>query len=106
MSNARRLLLGKNGRAGLGSDYFCQSPVGPPHCHAANCRALRLALATDGKFPDRLEDIRSVPIPIDPVTGKAFEYTREANRAVLYGPPPTGESAHEGNAIRYEITCC
>ncbi len=66
--------------------------------------ALRLTEATDGKLPDRLEDIRAVPIPIDPVTGKAFEYTREANRAILYGPPPTGEIAHEGNALRYEIT--
>ena len=54
--------------------------------------ALRLIDATDGKLPDRLEDIRAVPIPIDPITGKAFEYTLELDRAILYAPPPPRRS--------------
>jgi hypothetical protein len=67
--------------------------------------ALRLhAAGPDGKLPERLEDIRAVPVPSDPVTGKAFEYSLEADRAVLYGPPTLGEPALEPYAVRYELT--
>jgi hypothetical protein len=67
--------------------------------------ALRLAAAKIGKLPARLADIKAVPIPVDPITGKHFEYTLQNDEhAVLYGPPPAGEFAHEGNAVRVEIT--
>ncbi|MCI0377516.1 MAG: hypothetical protein L0215_07915 [Gemmataceae bacterium] len=67
--------------------------------------ALRLhGAAHDGKLPDRLEDIRQVPVPSDPVTGKAFEYGVTNGVATLYAPPPAGEIASERSAVRYEIT--
>jgi hypothetical protein len=66
--------------------------------------AVRLHAAEAGKLPEHLEDIHAVPVPIDPVTGKAFQYTLEQNRAILYAPPPAGEAAAEENALRYELT--
>ena len=66
--------------------------------------ALRLHAASEGKLPSHLEDIHAVPIPVDPVTGRPFEYKLEANRAVLYAPAPAGEAVNDRNAIRYELT--
>jgi hypothetical protein len=76
------------------------------HIDVLRClEALRLHAAThDGQLPDRLEDIKEVPVPQDPVTGKPFEYTMKGNQATLYAPPPAGEQANQGNAVKYEIT--
>jgi hypothetical protein len=46
--------------------------------------AVRLyAAAHDGKLPASLAEIKEVPIPVDPMTGKAFEYRLEGDRARL-----------------------
>jgi hypothetical protein len=76
------------------------------HIDLLRClEALRLhAAAHDGKLPDRLEDIKEVLIPQDPITGKPFEYTVRGNQATLYAPPPAGEQANQGNAVKYELT--
>jgi hypothetical protein len=67
--------------------------------------AVRLyAAAHGGKWPARLEDITEVPIPLDPFTGKAFDYRVEENWATLTGPPPAGEKADIRTTIRYELT--
>lgn len=67
--------------------------------------ALRLhAAAHQGKLPASLDDIRAVPIPLDPLTGKAFDYRLEGERARLSGLAPPGEAAQSHNVIRYEIT--
>jgi hypothetical protein len=67
--------------------------------------AVRLyAAAHDGKAPAKLEDIRTVPIPLDPYTGKAFTYKAEKNSATIEGPAPNGEPATINNRIRYEVT--
>jgi hypothetical protein len=67
--------------------------------------AIRLhGAAHDGKLPAKLEDIKEVPIPIDPVTGNAFEYTFKGNLAILYGPPPGQQAAGPHNTLRYELT--
>jgi hypothetical protein len=48
--------------------------------------ALRLyAAAHKGQLPESLDEVKDVPIPIDPMTGKPFEYRREADGAVLIG---------------------
>jgi hypothetical protein len=48
--------------------------------------ALRLhAAAHDGKLPEVLDQIKAVPIPGDPMTGKPFEYRHEGDAAVLTG---------------------
>jgi hypothetical protein len=67
--------------------------------------ALRLyAAAHDGKLPAALSDITEVPVPLDPVTGKAFDYKAEGDKATLSAAPPAGEQPGPGNALRYELT--
>jgi hypothetical protein len=67
--------------------------------------AVRLyASAHDGKPPVNLDDIKEVPIPLDPYTGKAFTYKAEKNMATIEGPAPEGEPATVNNRIRYEVT--
>jgi len=39
-----------------------------------------------GLLPERLEDIKAVPVPVDPVTGQAFVYLRDGEKAMLRGP--------------------
>ena len=74
------------------------------HVAALRCvEALRLhASSHDRKWPGSLRDIDSVPVPIDPLTGKAFPYRIEDGRAILDVPPvPADDLKH---AIRYELT--
>ena len=61
--------------------------------------ALRIhAAAQDGRLPEKLSDITEVPIPLDPVSGKPFEYRLEGKTAHLQGPPLPGSPLH------FEIT--
>lgn len=72
--------------------------------------ALRLYAAEhDGELPERLADIKAVPVPSDPLTGRPFEYRREAaGRALLIAPAPSGMSEEVAYgrhpAWKYEIT--
>jgi hypothetical protein len=67
--------------------------------------ALRLyAAAHDGKLPAKLGDVKEVPVPTDPVTGKPFEYKVEGNKATLTAPAPPGHERGLSRAARYEIT--
>ncbi|HEY7326729.1 MAG TPA: hypothetical protein VH592_03755 [Gemmataceae bacterium] len=67
--------------------------------------AIRIYGASHGaKLPPSLDAIREVPIPIDPMTGKAFVYRVSGERAVLLGPPLSGEQANSPNSLRYELT--
>ncbi len=66
--------------------------------------AVRLyAAAHDGKLPGTLEEIKDVPVPSDPLTGRPFAYAVRDGRAVLTAPAPVGEPSAE-NAWRYELT--
>lgn len=66
--------------------------------------AVRLyAAAHDGKPPASLADVKDVPVPEDPVTGRPFVYTVEDNRLILYGPPPDRDDPSPRNALRYEL---
>jgi hypothetical protein len=54
--------------------------------------AVRLyAAANEGQMPPSLDAITIVPIPLDPLTGKAFEYVQHGHTATLVreGPPPS-----------------
>ncbi len=65
--------------------------------------ALRLhAAANDAKLPASLADIKEVPIPDDPVTGKPFEYKLTGETAMLSGPEL--EAHDEKYPLQYEIT--
>jgi len=64
--------------------------------------ALRLYAANhDGGLPTSLNEIKDVPIPIDPTTGHAFEYKLEGGRGILESASPTGFPPKDG--IRYEL---
>lgn len=59
--------------------------------------ALRLyGAAHDGRLPERLDDV-GVPVPIDPITGKPFEYRLDGDAAHVTGP------SLPGRPCRYEI---
>jgi hypothetical protein len=62
------------------------------HIAVLQCvEALRhYATGHDSKFPSSLAEIREVPIPNDPVTGKPFDYSGSNSEAVLKGPAPNG----------------
>jgi hypothetical protein len=67
--------------------------------------ALRLYAAVhDGKLPAALGDIKDVPIPTDPMTGKAFEYKVSGDTATLSAAAPPGEPAVPYNTLVYEVT--
>lgn len=67
--------------------------------------AIRLyAAGHEGKLPAALSEITEVPIPIDPVTGKDFDYKMADGKVVLSAPPPPGEKPRPGNYLKYELT--
>jgi hypothetical protein len=65
--------------------------------------ALRLHVAATAKLPGLLDEITLVPIPLDPYTGKQFQYTALGDEVTLFGPPPPGAPARENNIISYRI---
>jgi hypothetical protein len=55
--------------------------------------AIRIyAAAHEGRLPKTLAEITSVPLPIDPVTGKAFQYKLEGDTAIIEALAPKGTS--------------
>ena len=53
----------------------------------------------DGRWPDQLSDITEVPIPTNPIDGKAFIYQRHGDKALV-----TSEKGPHNTPWRYEIT--
>jgi hypothetical protein len=67
--------------------------------------AVRLyAAAHGGRLPPALADVKEVPVPDDPVTGKPFEYKVTDDRATLFGPSPVGDARGGAYALTYELT--
>jgi hypothetical protein len=67
--------------------------------------AVRLyAAAHDGKLPPSLADIKEVPIPTDPMTGKSFDYKVDGDTFTLSAGPPAGDAATSYNTLAYEVT--
>jgi hypothetical protein len=52
--------------------------------------ALRLHAGSAGSLPSSLEDVKVAPIPIDPVSGKPFEYHAAGRSATLSDVTPKG----------------
>ena len=66
--------------------------------------AVRLYAASHGgALPASMAEITEVPVPLDPVTGKSFEYAASETKATLTGPPPAGQQASILNALYYEL---
>lgn len=63
--------------------------------------AIRLHGASNGgKLPDKLEELTAI-LPVDPASGKAFEYKRDGQTAILSGVPiKSGSSTLQS---RYEL---
>jgi hypothetical protein len=61
------------------------------------------AAGHDGKLPASLTDIKDVPIPTDPVTGKAFTYHVEGDQATVATPAVTPEDRPNFSDVVYEI---
>jgi hypothetical protein len=64
--------------------------------------ALRLHAAIKGRLPEKLDEVKVVPVPLDPVTGKPFEYSGDGNTATLISRIPGDPVATSG--LRYQIT--
>lgn len=65
--------------------------------------AIRLYSDKHGRLPASLTDITEVPIPNDPTTGAAFQYTSDGTAAVLTAPA-IRQPASTSNTIVYAIT--
>jgi hypothetical protein len=65
--------------------------------------AVRLFASAHGKLPGSLEDITAVPTPVDPITGRPFQYAAVGDVFTLFGPPPVGQEANEANVVNYRI---
>jgi hypothetical protein len=64
--------------------------------------AIRLyASSHDGKLPAALNAITEVPVPIDPMTGKSFQYKADGNKASLSSAAPPGSFSHD--VLAYEL---
>jgi hypothetical protein len=65
------------------------------------------AAAHDGKPPKSLDEL-TVPVPLDPFTGKPFGHELIGNIAVLTSTPPAGMEANPSQMraynLRYEVT--
>jgi hypothetical protein len=67
--------------------------------------AIRLYAAThDGKVPASLAEIKDVKIPVDPLTGKTFEYSVVEKAAVIKGFVPPEEKDRKNEWLTYEVT--
>jgi hypothetical protein len=60
------------------------------------------AAANGGQLPDKLAQVKVVPVPNDPGTGQPFEYDRDGQTATLRSRIPGEPLATTG--LRYRVT--
>jgi hypothetical protein len=60
--------------------------------------ALRIYAAEHGHWPEQLDEIKAVPVPLDPVTNKPFDYS------VKDGVARINLSSFHVPPVRYEVT--
>jgi hypothetical protein len=60
------------------------------------------AAAHDGQLPEKLSDVTEVPIPIDPGTGKPFDYRLDGDTGIIVSQLPGDPFANNG--LRYRVT--
>lgn len=65
--------------------------------------AIGLYAAAHRKLPERLEDIKDVFVPADPMTGRPFEYRIEGGRALLSAPVVPKGFVHYSFSLHYSI---
>ena len=64
---------------------------------------IRMHAAQTGKLPQTIDEIKVVPIPLNPVTGKAFSYKNEGNFAMLESERISKTDPMEYHRIRLEL---
>ena len=62
--------------------------------------AIRMHAAETGRLPECCDKITAVPVPLNPMTGRPFEYRLDGELAVLNLPASDGDA---NNAWRFEI---
>jgi hypothetical protein len=92
-----------------GRVYFARARTERKFAALRCLEAIRLYAARhDGKLPSRLDQIKEVPVPVDPFTGKPFEYEVTGDRATLFSAaraaPGQGQKPSPQLALLYEIT--
>lgn len=65
--------------------------------------AIRMQAAVDGQWPESLDDVTVVPLPVNPVTGELFSYTKDGNHAVLEFPSPEPTIPQYGWRLELEL---
>jgi hypothetical protein len=96
---------------------FGQSVAPVEKCYEAHARlnrrvalmrtveAVRMhAAANGGKLPEKLTDVKAVPVPLDPYTDQPFVYDVTGDTFGITGAPPAGEQPSFNNQMRYEVT--
>jgi hypothetical protein len=62
------------------------------------------AAANGGKLPEKLTDVKLVPVPLDPYTDQPFVYDVKGDTFGITGAPPAGEQPSFNNQMRFEVT--
>lgn len=87
----------------LGRAYFVSARLDREIAALRCIEAIRLhAAGNDGKLPAGLADVKVVPVPINPVTGRPFGYKASGNTFLLDAPGPPGGRPKDSQ--RYEVT--
>ncbi len=66
--------------------------------------AIRMHESSTGKVPEKLSDIKIVPVPKDPGTGKDFEYQVTPKGFTITAPPISDLPIIPGTMWKYEMT--
>ncbi len=61
------------------------------------------AATLDGQLPPSLAAVKEVTIPIDPITGKDFDYHLTDGAATLHAATPSNAQANSWNTVAYEL---
>jgi predicted Rdx family selenoprotein len=85
------------------SKAYTKAAVLERNIDALRCvEAIRMhAALNQGKLPQTLKEIVAVPVPLNPITGGAFDYKIEDGKAILEAKVPSGEPARSG--VKYII---
>ena len=87
----------------LSRSYFMSARLDRRIAALQTIEAVRMYAAKEGKLPAKLGDIIDAPAPIDPVTGKQFQYEVKGRTFTLTGPAPPGMTPDNGAVYRVTL---
>jgi len=87
----------------LGRAYFHQVRLDRRVAALRCIEAVRMYAAShDGKLPQKLSNVRAVPVPVNPVTGRPFIYKVSGRTFTLIADAPS--DMRDADTDRYEVT--